>query len=373
MKQVDYLVAFTAWLLIAIVFLGFIPEILGHTAMSPELLWILIVSWILIFYLLELVLHWHHCKDIWEKEVKHTHEHKNSPLLFAGTFAHNVIHGVVLYSAFYIDIYFGITMTIAVLLHAIPQNIANFLMNHKDMKFVYVAAAGWVFGAIILYPFIHFLEYYLYHILAIIWWGLLYTAMSDIFPSFKDKWVLKQKLLYFWLVLAGMLSFVTIEAIGWHEHHHHGHEHHSHDYRDKDMHHHEEHISNHDSHAHHNNDGTCSIDINNQHCMHDISEIWSINNDTSHDEHAHHIHHSEEDHWDMSMREMSTMLEWLSGDMLDKMFLEWMIPHHQAAIDMARYLENSEREELRELWREIIEVQQAEIDMMNNWLQEWNL
>ena len=59
--------------------------------------------------------------------------------------------------------------------------------------------------------------------------------------------------------------------------------------------------------------------------------------------------------------------------MLDKMFLEGMIPHHQAAIDMARYLKNSEREELRNLGREIIEVQQAEIEMMENWLREWNL
>ena len=86
-----------------------------------------------------------------------------------------------------------------------------------------------------------------------------------------------------------------------------------------------------------------------------------------------HAHHDADDHWDMSMREMSTMLEWLSGDMLDKMFLEGMIPHHQAAIDMARYLENSQREELQNLWREIIEVQQAEIEMMQNWLREWEL
>ena len=248
MKQVDYLVSFTAWLLIAIVFLGFIPEILGHTTMSPELLWVLIVAWILIFYLLELILHWHHCKDIWEDGHNHTHENTSSPLLFAWTFAHNVIHGVVLYSAFYIDIYFGITMTLAVLLHAIPQNIANFLMNHKDMRFVYVAAAGWVFGAIILYPFIHFLEHYLYHILALIGWGLLYTAMSDIFPRFKDKWALKEKLFYFWLVLAGILSFAAIESIGGHEHHHHGHEHHSHEHHDK---HHDD--THHDSH-HHNED-----------------------------------------------------------------------------------------------------------------------
>jgi len=103
------------------------------------------------------------------------------------------------------------------------------------------------------------------------------------------------------------------------------------------------------------------------HNTHDMknmfSEMWS-------DPHA---HHAEDDHSQMTMEDMSMMLEGVSGDMLDKMFLEGMIPHHQAAIDMARFLENSDREELRTLWREIIEVQQAEINMMQNWLTEWNL
>jgi len=341
MQQVDYLVAFTAWLIVAIVFLGFIPEILAHSSVSPELLGWLIISGILLFYFLELVLHWHHCKDISDSWHSHEHEHTGSPLLFVGTFAHNAIHGIVLYSAFYIDIHFGIAMTIAVLLHAIPQNIANFLMNHKDIRYVYIAAAWGVFWALILYPFTHTLEHFLYHILAVIGWGLLYTAMSDIFPSFKNKWVLKHKLLYFSLVVLGILSFIGLNALSSHDH--------SHDEHDQ---HHAHHYEVHENHEKHN-----------EHEGH---------TKRVHDHHSHGDHDTD-DHWDMSMRDMSTMLEGLSGDMLDKMFLEGMIPHHQAAIDMARYLENSEREALRNLWWEIIEVQQAEIEMMQNWLTEWNL
>ena len=118
-------------------------------------------------------------------------------------------------------------------------------------------------------------------------------------------------------------------------------------------------------HQHINHQDIHETDIHNNHVWHH-DMIHNIQDDP-------HAHHDADDHWDMSMREMSTMLEWLSGDMLDKIFLEGMIPHHQAAIDMAHYLENSEREELRNLWKEIIEVQQAEIEMMQNWLLEWNL
>ncbi|MCH8518979.1 DUF305 domain-containing protein [Candidatus Gracilibacteria bacterium] len=118
---------------------------------------------------------------------------------------------------------------------------------------------------------------------------------------------------------------------------------------------------------------------NNSHMNHgnlneqDIYNIHNMGNISGNMEENEHAHHDTDDHWDMSMRDMSTMLEGLSGDMLDKMFLEGMIPHHQAAIDMAHYLESSEREELRNLGKEIIEVQQSEIEMMQNWLTEWNL
>ena len=110
------------------------------------------------FYILELFLHWHHCKDLSDDgHSHHNHSHENSPLIAFGTFFDNAIHGIVLFSAFSIDLHFGIATTFAILLHAIPQNIANLLMNHKDTKYVYIAAAGGIFGALLVYPFSEFL------------------------------------------------------------------------------------------------------------------------------------------------------------------------------------------------------------------------
>ncbi len=73
----------------------------------------------------------------------------------------------------------------------------------------------------------------------------------------------------------------------------------------------------------------------------------------------------------MSMADMWAMLEWKTWDELDKAFLEWMIPHHQWAIDMAEFLVDAKNPELKKMWVEIIEAQQAEIDQMNKWLVEW--
>jgi uncharacterized protein (DUF305 family) len=56
----------------------------------------------------------------------------------------------------------------------------------------------------------------------------------------------------------------------------------------------------------------------------------------------------------------------------DQRFIEAMISHHEGAIAMAQsVLEQSEREELRTLAQAIIEAQEAEIEQMQQWLDEW--
>ncbi len=52
---------------------------------------------------------------------------------------------------------------------------------------------------------------------------------------------------------------------------------------------------------------------------------------------------------DMSMRNMVKVLDGKTGDDLDKAFLEAMIPHHQGAIDMAKYLTGAKHDELKKL------------------------
>lgn len=219
-NKVDKLVAFSVGLIISIVFLGFIPETIEHGWLDPELVWILVLSGILIFYVLELFLHWHHCKDLaTDGHSHHDHEHESSSLISVGTFFDNAIHGLVLFSAFSIDIHFGIVTTLAILLHAIPQNIANLLMNHKDTKYVYIAAFGWIFWALMVYPFSEILSKYNFHILAIIAGWLLYTAMSDILPSFKKTGKIKNKIIYLICMILWIFSFSLSSHFTQHEEH----------------------------------------------------------------------------------------------------------------------------------------------------------
>jgi uncharacterized protein (DUF305 family) len=67
-------------------------------------------------------------------------------------------------------------------------------------------------------------------------------------------------------------------------------------------------------------------------------------------------------------------LEGLSGDELDRVFLEDMIGHHMAAVMMSQQLVVrglAEHEDVEELARSISTSQHAEILTMRGWLWEW--
>ena len=56
----------------------------------------------------------------------------------------------------------------------------------------------------------------------------------------------------------------------------------------------------------------------------------------------------------------------------DKAFIDEMIPHHVAAIEMARLAEErTGNPKIRELARNIVETQEAEISQMTEWRREW--
>ena len=74
------------------------------------------------------------------------------------------------------------------------------------------------------------------------------------------------------------------------------------------------------------------------------------------------------------MMDMTARMDGKSGDELDRIFLEDMIIHHQGAVDMAIIIkENTQRPKLKIFAQEIIDVQDQEINMMNDWLAQWLL
>jgi len=75
----------------------------------------------------------------------------------------------------------------------------------------------------------------------------------------------------------------------------------------------------------------------------------------------------------LSMMDDGTDLEVLeTASPFDREFIRQMVPHHQMGIMMAQMvLRGSERPEVRELARSIIDTQSAEIEQMREWYRDW--
>lgn len=79
------------------------------------------------------------------------------------------------------------------------------------------------------------------------------------------------------------------------------------------------------------------------------------------------------DDGDMSMGEMSNMLQGKTGDDFDQAFIEQMIIHHQGAIDMAKLAQkNAKHGEIKNLADDILSAQSKEIDRMQTWQTQWD-
>ena len=81
---------------------------------------------------------------------------------------------------------------------------------------------------------------------------------------------------------------------------------------------------------------------------------------------------------EMSSEEMEMMgmmedpQELANQEPFDRAFIDEMIPHHVAAIEMAWVAqENTANDEIRELAQGIVEVQEAEIAQLTEWRREW--
>ena len=107
----------------------------------------------------------------------------------------------------------------------------------------------------------------------------------------------------------------------------------------------------------------CADDADDEDAAVDADDQPEVVDDTTTDDHAdmsddHDM--AADDHADMTM------------ELDDETFLAAMIEHHEGAVDMAEIaLDRAEQEELRQMAQEIIEAQEAEIDQMQAWLDEW--
>ncbi|MBN1331977.1 ZIP family metal transporter [Candidatus Dojkabacteria bacterium] len=208
-KDISYfLVALAAGTLLGDTFFHLLPEALEESSNVDEILFAVLMG-ILVLFIFEKYLHWHHHGKIECEECGHSRH--NKVLYMTNLFGdglHNFLDGIAIAAAFGVSPVIGLSVTLAVALHEIPQEIADFgILMHagfsksRALFFNFISGLTSIAGAIIYIAFAEQLEPVEPLIIAFVAGVFLQISLSDLFVEIKES---KRKL--YDIILFGMLA-----------------------------------------------------------------------------------------------------------------------------------------------------------------------
>lgn len=202
-RFVPGLVGLAAGTMLASSFLHILPEAIealpAHTVFTLTL-----ISFIG-FFLFEKLFHWQHCHEM------DCDEHQFGYINLLGDALHNFLDGLVIAAAFLVDPWLGVTTTLAIALHEIPQEIGDFgvlLLSGFALKKAilsnFFVALTVVLGGLIGYFFGHQLTVVSLYLLPIAAGNFLYLSASDLVPEMRDDRHRGRSIFVFLLFLVGV-------------------------------------------------------------------------------------------------------------------------------------------------------------------------
>ncbi len=207
------MVAFSIGTLLGGAFFHLIPEALG--VMSIGLMVLLLIVGFALFYFIEKVLHWHHChKD------GHCDRHPFTYLTLYGDAIHNFMDGLIIAAAFIISTPVGITTSLLILLHELPQEIGDFgilvyggFTKSRALFYNFLSQLTAVVGGVLGFYFLQLQDKAIF-ILPIAAGGFIYLAVMDLIPEvFKQKsW--KNVIVNLMALILGLLLLISSRFLG---------------------------------------------------------------------------------------------------------------------------------------------------------------
>ena len=200
------LVALSAGSLIGVAFLHLIPE-----AANLKNVYLLVILGFVIFFIIEKFLHWQHCHE------GHCEVHTFAYMNLIGSAIHNILYGIIIASSFILSLPLGITTSIAIALHEIPQEIGNFgvliyggFKIKKALIINFLITSTKIIGGLLGFFLAESIN--LDFIPAIAAGGFLYISASDLIPELKNK---PNAILHLLIFIIGLGLMWLIKFLGF--------------------------------------------------------------------------------------------------------------------------------------------------------------
>ncbi len=231
------LVSLSAGTLFGGAFLHLLPEVVEEHGFTLQVSLFLLLG-VVVFFVLEKFIHWHHChhhglteehfhtssKNVSAKKAslsQSNHIHQSSkaiaPLNLIGDGLHNFLDGLVIAGSYLVDVHVGIAATIAVILHEVPQEIADFgvllysgLSKTKALLLNFASAAVAIVGAIVGLLFSSASDTFSQFILPFAAGGFVYIAGSNLIPELHKHGEVEESIWHFVALVIGIALMVAI-------------------------------------------------------------------------------------------------------------------------------------------------------------------
>ncbi len=204
---ISKLVSFAVGALLGAVFLELLPHAL-ETGSAESVMTTVLVG-LLVFFLLEKLVLWRHSHDHGadaaerEHDLPQDHAHdghgdgdhgRSGLMILIGNSVHNLCDGIVIAASFLADTTLGIATTLAIVAHAIPQQVGDFAVllhsgygRRKAFAFNLATGCATVAGGLAGYFALADMARILPTVLAIAAASLLYVAVADLIPSLHRR------------------------------------------------------------------------------------------------------------------------------------------------------------------------------------------
>ena len=218
-KTLLFLLSISVGVLLSTVFMDLLPEAMSHNN-SIKLTFFILFGFLLMF-ILENLVHAHHKKKFEEKNYGHGHTYQLAPINLIGDGIHNFIDGLVIAGSYAVDLTLGITTTISVIFHEVPQEIADFgvllysgMSKKKALIFNFFSAGTAIIGALTGIILIGKLHNFTEFIIPFAAGNFIYIAASNLVPQLHRKCELKDTVMHLLAIMLGIAIITLITLYG---------------------------------------------------------------------------------------------------------------------------------------------------------------
>lgn len=152
------------------------------------------------------------------RAVKTTHDHghdhgRSGMMIMIGDTFHNFVDGILIASAFMVDVKVGIVTSVAIIAHEIPQEVGDFLIllhsgysKKQSFAFNLVSSFATVVGGIVAYFALSHVQNWVPTILGLAAASILYVAVADLIPTLHKRTELRATMSQLLLIACGVAS-----------------------------------------------------------------------------------------------------------------------------------------------------------------------